>query len=187
MPPGFENVALTRCIAERVAEQVGHSSASGQGFEIPGVAHVGDEANEVVFVGPHIPFGPSVLVEICAEVTIRELALDQFRRDVIELLAERWISGIHPGQGGGVQPFSDVFAIPSLATGAFAVPLKQTCCIQFDQPIRLVRLNSASHPTCQVYKVRRFKLLSIADKRSHLVGEGGHCAYGQNEHRHNQW
>ena len=52
------------------------------------------------------------LLHVSAQVAVLELALDQLGGDVVELLAQRRIAGVGPGQRGGVQPFADVLAIP---------------------------------------------------------------------------
>ena len=42
----------------------------GSGCEVARVAHVGDQADQVVLVRPHVPLGPAVLLQIGAEVAV---------------------------------------------------------------------------------------------------------------------
>ena len=55
---------------------------------IAGVAHVGDEADEIIFVRPNIPFRPAVLVQIRSQIAVWKLAFDQFGGDEIQVSCE---------------------------------------------------------------------------------------------------
>ena len=74
---------------KRLAQQIGHAAAGGQRREVAGVAHVGDQADEIVFVRPDIPFSPAVLLEVSSQVAVLKLAFDQLGGHVVQLLAQR--------------------------------------------------------------------------------------------------
>ena len=145
--PGLDDVALAGLIAEGLAQQIAHAAAGGQRLQVAGVAHVGDQADEVVLVRPHVPFGPAVLVQVGAQVAVVELALDQFGGHVIELLAQGRVAGVDPGQRGGVQPFADVLAVPGLPARAFAIALQQARRVQLHQPVGFVGLDARCRPS----------------------------------------
>ena len=98
---------------------------AGKRLQVAGVTHVGDQADEIVFVRPDVPFRPAIRFQVRAQIAVGELALDQFGGDVIQLLAQRRVAGVDPGQRRGVQPFADVLAVPGLAARPFAVPFQQ--------------------------------------------------------------
>ena len=122
---GLDDVALARLIAEGLAQQIRHAPAGGQRRHVSRVAHVSDQADQVVFVRPHIPFGPAILLQIGAEITVCQLALAEFRHGVIELRAQGRIAGVNPRQRGGMEPFADVLAIPGLPARTLAVAFQQ--------------------------------------------------------------
>ncbi len=171
-----DDVAFAGGIAEGVAEQVGHAAAGREGVQVAGEAHVGDEANEIVFMGPNVPLGPAVFIEIGAQVTIRKLALDEFNRHEIELLAQGRVAGVDPGQGGGMEPLADVLAVVGLPAGPFAVALEQAGGIELDQSVGLVDLDAAANPAAQVHPVRRLEVLPVGNLRGNpFRDEGNGC------------
>ncbi len=167
--PRLDDIALARLVAKGLAEQIPHALAGRQRRLVPGVAHVSDQADEIVFVRPHIPFGPSILRQISAEVAVFQLAFHQFTGDQIEFLTQRRIAGVNPGQGGRVQPFAHVLAIPRLATGALAVAFKQAFGVQFDEPAGFVGLNPLPHPAGHLNAIGHLKALTVSHHTRHFV------------------
>ena len=92
-------------------------------------------------MSPDIPLRPTILIEICAEITILKLALHQFGDGGIEFLAQCRIAGVDPGQCGGMQPFADMLSVPRLAARPFAVAFQQAVRVNLHQPVCLVFRN----------------------------------------------
>ena len=146
MSAGLVDIAFARCIAKSLAEQIAHLPAGRQQVHVPRVTDVGDEAEEIIFVSPDIPFGPArpcfAVEAIGPQVAIFELALDQSRGDEIKLLPQCWIAGIIPRQRGGMQPFADMLAIVRLASRPIVITQEQAVRVNLHQPVRLADLHA---------------------------------------------
>ena len=176
---GLDDVALAGLVAKGLAEQIRHAPAGGQRRHVAGVAHVGDQADQVVLVRPHIPFGPAILLQIGAQVAVVELALAQFGGHVIELLAQRRIAGVNPRQRGGMQPFADVLAVPGLPARTLAVAFQQARRVELHQAIGFVGLDAHAHPAGQLHPVGNLKVLPVRDDGLTLSGSGEMVAAGE--------
>ena len=172
MKSRLDNVLFAGFVAESVAKQVRHAAAGRQRFHVPRVTHVSDEADKVIFVRPHVPLRPTLLRRIQCQDNRPGLALDQFRSNKIQFFAQLRVMRVDPCKGGGVEPFADVLAVPSLPSGAFAITFQQTFRVEFGQAISLVRLNSRANPSAQSNAVRRLRVLPVGNYTCNFFRNG---------------
>ena len=168
MLPGQIDVAFAGLVAKGVAQQIGHFPTGWQWSHVAGVAHVGDQPDEIVFVRPYVPERPAIFLYVGAQIAICELAFGQLGGDVIELLSQLRISGVGPGQRGGVHPFADVFAVPDLPAGPLAITFEQPFHIQLHQTVCFIGFDARADPSAKMHIVWRLKILLVSNRRPNL-------------------
>ncbi|MEI8166867.1 MAG: hypothetical protein WCG26_10825 [Chloroflexales bacterium] len=102
----------------------------------------------------------------------------------VELGAERGIAGVDPGEGGGVQPFADVLAIPGLPAWALAVTLQQAVGVDPCETIGLVGGDARAEPAGQLHAVGMLELLPVAHSADHFLRHRHDGGAGRSERRH---
>src|SRR5256885_12184315 len=68
-----------------------------------------------------------------------------------------------------MQPFSNVFAVPNLPPGPFAVAFEQAFRVELRQAVRLVRFNARADPAVQLNPVRGLKILAVSYHGSNFL------------------
>ena len=165
-----ENTLLGR---ERCDEQVAHLAARVERGFVAGVLIVAEQADEVVFVRPHVPVGAIEQAEalfwhVGAQITVRLLGRDQLGGDTVELLAQCGVTGVGPCERGGVHPLADVLADPRVTAGLLAEACKQWLSVHNKQKIRFVSGNARAKPAIDADCRRRQHFGGIRQLRGHL-------------------
>ena len=154
-------IQLSGLLAEGPGQQVGDTHTGRHGRRIAGVAVIGEQSDQVVFVRPDIPGGPPLLGQISAEVAIGALGLEEPGGDPIELGAEGRIAGVDPCEGGGVEPFAHMLAIPLVHPRAVAIADQEAILIDDEQAVLLVRHDATSEKAGEADLVRLKQVLLI--------------------------
>ena len=159
----LDDVAFARFIAKGVAEGVADARAGGNQIGIAGVAHLSDEADQVVFVDLHVPRGPTLRGLIGPQVTVDLLTLGQFGCRIIHFCAQNRITTVDPFQRGRMQPFARMLAIPGLTARTMAKAIEHSIQIHLLQPVRGAGGGAQANPSALAYPVGPLEILPVRD------------------------
>jgi hypothetical protein len=162
---------------ERLDKQVADASGGGQRRDVPGVLMVGEEADEIVFVHPDIPIGAgekaeALVGQVGAEVTVGFLGGDERVNDAVELGTQVGITGVAPGQRGGMQPLADVFADPRVTARFWRKPASNGSSSTNNKPVERVVLSAEAEETFQGNGGWRRQFEGIRESGGNGPGQG---------------
>jgi len=168
----LEDAALAGGVAEIMNQQVGHAPAGRQRRGVAGVADVGEQADQVVLVRPHVPRDPASLRQVGAEVAVLLLAGEQAGDDAVEFRPQRGIAGVGPGEGGGVEPLADVLAVPGLEARAAPVAGEQPVLVDREEAVGGVSRDALPEEALEVDLGRFGRHLPFSDLRRNRKRQG---------------
>ena len=147
--PGGKNALMG---GESRDQQVAHAPNRGQRRLIASVAIVLEKPDHVVGMRPDIPIGtrkkPKPLRrKIDPKVAIRFLRTHQLRSHSVELLFERGVARVGPGQCGGMHPLAHVLADPFLFAGLLQVASQKRIGVHYEKPAPFVCVDPVPKPT----------------------------------------